>query len=134
MSLTIVLRRIKGMKIKRDRLDDLFSEYIRRRAIKGGHCCERCGTYKLSYKQLQACHFHGRSKKSVRWDEDNAIGLCMGCHIYLDSHPLEKVEFFKRLLGDRFDLLNARMRVTEPVDKKAIEIYLKEKIKGVENE
>uniref|UniRef100_A0A6H2A1D5 Uncharacterized protein n=1 Tax=viral metagenome TaxID=1070528 RepID=A0A6H2A1D5_9ZZZZ len=93
---------------------------------KGG--CERCGTPKESYLKLQCCHFHGRSAKSVRWDEDNAAGMCMGCHTYLDGHPMEKVEFFKTLLGEEaFDKLNARYRQMGKPDKKMLMIYFTEK-------
>lgn len=121
------------MKIRLDKLDIILSESIRRRAIKRSGGCERCLTPKIDYKQLQCCHFHGRSNKSVRWDEDNCVGLCMGCHIYLDSHPLEKVEFFKTLLGERdFALLNSRMRITWPrPDKEALTLYYKEQIRGL---
>jgi len=117
------------MKIRIDPLDTLFSEFIRKRAMKRTGGCERCLTPKTDYKQLQCAHFHGRSKKSVRWDEDNAVGLCCGCHLYLDSHPLDKVEWFKSLLGEeRFDLLNSRMRNMEKPDKKLLTIYFNNKL------
>jgi len=118
------------MKIRIDPLDVLVSEYVRRRAIQRVGGCERCLTPKTDYKQLQAAHFHGRSKRSVRYDPDNLAGLCFGCHQYLDSHPLEKVEFFKSLLGEQdFDLLNSRMRNMEKPDKKLLTIYYQEKLK-----
>lgn len=134
------------MKIRRDKLDILFSEYIRRRAIKLVGGCERCLTLKYdtlkedgsifpAWKKLQCAHFDGRSKKSVRWDEDNACACCYGCHQYLDSHPLEKVEFFKHRLGEeRFEFLRGRMRITYPKpDKRLIELYLKTKLLEVSN-
>ena len=110
------------MRIHLDKLDILFSKYIRLR----DKVCQRCGG-----KAQHSAHFHGRSRRSVRWDEDNACALCFGCHIYLDSHPLEKVEFFKTRLGERgFDMLNSRMRRMEKVDKKLLELYYQNKIKG----
>jgi len=112
------------MKIKIDKLDVLFSEFIRLRAK---NYCERCGKYS---ERLQTAHFHGRAKKSVRWDEDNACGLCFGCHSFLDSQAMEKIEFFKQRLGqERFDLLNARMRQVGMPDKEAVTLYLNEKMK-----
>ena len=123
------------MRIRLDKLDSLFSRYIRMRAIAQVGGCQRCLTPKVDYKQLQAAHFHGRSRRSVRWDEDNSCGLCMGCHVYLDSHPLEQVEFFKTLLGERdFDLLNARTRVTAKPDKNALTLYLRQKIRDLNSE
>ncbi len=118
------------MKIRIDALDQKFSEYIRKRAMKLSGGCQRCGARKESWKQLQCAHFHGRSAKSVRHDPDNAIGCCYGCHSYLDGHPMEKVEFFKTLLGEEaFDKLNSRARITHPKpDKKLLMIYYKEKL------
>lgn len=115
------------MKIRIDPLDRLFSEYIRKRSA--GGCCERCGKF-YGWEKLQCAHFHGRRKKSVRWDEDNACALCFGCHSYLDSQPMEKVEFFKERLGkEKFQHLNIRAGMIQKPDKVAIEIYLRTKIK-----
>ena len=120
------------MKIRIDPLDTLFSEYVRKRAMARVHGCERCLRGKAAYSELQCCHFHGRSRKSVRWDEDNAAGLCMGCHVYLDSHPLEKVQFFQERLGDGFDLLTARASQTYPrPDREALGLYFKAKLREV---
>ena len=116
------------MRVKIDPLDKLVSEYVRKRS-KG--YCERCGKY-YGWKKLQACHFHTRSKKSVRYDEDNLVALDFGCHQYLDSHPYEKIEFFKERLGDKLDLLNARASKPGKLDKKLLWIYYREKIKEYE--
>ncbi len=117
------------MKIRIDPLDVLFSRFIRLRA-KGQ--CERC-LQEVDFKRLQTAHFDGRARKSVRWDEDNACACCCGCHRYLDAHPIEKIEFFKKLLGEEgFEALQGRMRQIGMPDKKMIEIYLKEKIKELE--
>ena len=117
------------MKIRIDPLDKLFSEYIRLR----DKVCQRCFSPTNS---IVCMHFHGRSSKSVRWDEDNACGGCMGCHSYLDGHPVEKVEFFLKRLGqERFDALDGRRRITWPKpDKKLLTIYLQQKIKELSHE
>lgn len=115
------------MRIKLDALDILFSEFIRRRAMLTGGC-ERCLTPKSDYKQLQCSHFFGRSKKSTRWDEDNAAGICFGCHQYLGSHPAEHTEWFKQRLGDKYDLLLARTRTIGKPDKEALMLYYRSKL------
>tara|TARA_Y100000310_G_scaffold345212_1_gene462742 strand:- start:2209 stop:2577 length:369 start_codon:yes stop_codon:yes gene_type:complete len=119
------------VKIKISPLDALFSEFIRKRA-KG--YCERCGKL-YGWKGLQCSHFHGRAKRSVRWDEDNACALDFGCHIYFTSHPLEYYEWFKNRLGeDGFNTLQGRVRITHPKpDKKLLTIYFKQKIKELAN-
>ena len=71
----------------------------------------------------------------MRWDEENACLLCFGCHMYFTAHPLEHVEWFKARLGYRFDLLQARMRITHPKpDQEAITLYLRAKIKELDEE
>ena len=111
-------------------LDGLFSEFIRKRAIVTAGGCERCKTPKRSYKQLQCSHFAGRAAKSVRWDEENAAGLCGACHMYFTAHPFEHNKWFMERLGDRFELLMVRRRSTWPKpDRKMIELYLRQKIK-----
>ncbi len=123
-------KKTSRLKIRIDPLDALFSEYIRKRT---GGCCQRCLQFK-GWRRLDTAHFHGRSNRAVRYDPDNACGACWGCHTFLDSHAMEKVEFFHQLLGQkRFDMLNSRARITWPrPDKKAIALYLREQIKKLE--
>lgn len=114
------------MHIKRDKLDILFSEYIRKRA---GGKCEYCRIPK-DFKQLQCSHYWGRRKKSVRWDESNAAGICFSCHRHLTEHPYVHTEWFKKRLGEKeFLKLNIRANMTYKPDRKMIEMYLKEKLK-----
>lgn len=118
------------MKIRIDPLDKLFSEYVRKRAMYRCGGCERCGSKKSSYKELQCAHFHGRRKRSTRYHEDNACALCYGCHSYIDGNPLEKIEFFQKLLGDdKFDGINYIASHPKKPDKEAIKLYLEQKIK-----
>ena len=131
------------VKVKSNKLDALFSEYIRKRAIQEVGGCERCLTKKFdiqeengdifpSWKRLQCSHFHSRGKQSVRFDEDNAIGVCGACHLYLSAHPLIHVEFFKARLGDKFDLLNARARTpAKYLDIQALMLYYKSKLEDM---
>ncbi len=117
-------------------LDKLYSIYIRMRAIFRVGGCERCLTPKLSWKQLQCSHFFGRARRSVRWDEENAVGLCGACHMYFTANPLEHTEWFKKHLGEeKFDLLNSRMRQTHPKpDQNLLLIYYQVKIKEMKGE
>ena len=120
------------------KLDTLFSEYIRKRAMKLCGGCQRCHNGKGSWKELQAAHFHSRRKYSTRWNEDNAVGLCGGCHIFIDSHPQEKIDFFRDLLGDnRFISLAVTAQMTSrnsATDYKLIEIYFKQKIQEIDEQ
>lgn len=114
------------MRIKLDPLDILFSRLIRLQA-KG--VCERCGN-PVGFGKLQTSHFHGRRKKSVRWNEDNACALCFSCHQYFTENPLEHVDWFReRLGGERFTLLHIQSQTINKVDKEAVRLYLEQKIK-----
>ena len=123
-----------------DRLDDLFSELTRRKAILNVGGCERCLTPKYdivkedgfifpAWKQLQCAHFKGKRNHALRWDEDNAAGICGGCHTYFHANPDKATEWFRKRLGDKADLLEVRARMSgKDIDKSAVEIYLKHKI------
>lgn len=131
-------RRLKTDSQKQiSRLNDLWSEYIRKRAMYRCHGCERCGGWKESYKQLQAAHCFSRKDRTTQWDERNGAGLCGACHMHIDSHEDAKFELFRRLIGDsrEFELLYYLSRMTTkqaPVDYTATEIYLKLKIKELD--
>ena len=124
---------------QRDPLDTLFSEFIRRRAMARVGGCERCraekydstredGTGRPAYLQLQCSHFIGRTTKAVRWDADNAAGLCGGCHMLLEHNPDQHQEWFLAHLGeDGYNMLQARRRQGRP-DRNALAIYYRVQI------
>jgi hypothetical protein len=114
-------------------LDKLFSEFIRKRAMKNAGGCERCHAGKSSYKSLQCSHFHGRRKRSVRYDIDNAIGICGACHMYLGANPAEHVLFFLEKLGqEKFNNLHIRAQFHYKIDEQAIALDLRQRIKDLE--
>lgn len=111
------------MRIKLDKLDILFSKIVRQKA---DNHCEYCGKY-TPIKKLQCSHYHGRRKRSVRWDFDNACAVCFGCHLFLGENPYAHTEFFKKRLGsDRFEQLNIRANTIGSPDKAKLEIEFKE--------
>lgn len=36
---------------------------------------------------LQCCHIVGRSNVHLRWDNQNALAMCQGHHVYYTFHP-----------------------------------------------
>jgi len=134
------------MRIKTDRLDRLFSDYIRMRIYGEGRvACEYCGRVYYdkvkengdispAWKRLQCSHFHSRRKRSVRYDPDNACGLDFTCHQFLGGNPYQHTEFFKKRLGSkRFEELNIRAEITPAkLDKEKVAADLKERIKLME--
>jgi hypothetical protein len=55
---------------------------------------------------IHCSHFHGRGKWSVRFEPDNAMAACFGCHRILGSQPDEHRRLFEARLGqERYEVL-----------------------------
>lgn len=94
-----------SFKIKIDKADKVFSQYIR---LRDGRCLRCLIPVELNSKglpvSLQASHFQGRGKENTRFNEDNVCALCMGCHMYFTAHPGEHYQWqVKRLGQDKVD-------------------------------
>lgn len=115
--------------------DKWFSLYIRAR---DRWTCQRCGTrYIPPTKALHNAHCFGRGSHMTRWDEDNCMALCYGCHSYLDSHPVEKIKFWVNKKGqkavDSLEVLSNTQYYGWKRDAKEIAKFYKNKFKE-ENE
>ena len=66
-----------------ERLDKVFSEFIRRRTAddRGFVRCYTCGATK-HWKEMHAGHFQSRSKYATRWNETNVQVQCVSCNIF----------------------------------------------------
>ena len=97
--------------IKRTVADKIFSDIIRTR---DSWTCQRCNKtinrFSPTARQgLHCSHFIGRSRYNTRFDEDNCVALCYGCHRYFTSNPLEHHEWqHKRMGEERLVDLHAR--------------------------
>lgn len=82
--------------------DKLFSIYIRNR---DKWTCQRCHTrYEPPTTALHCSHYFSRVKECTRFEPDNCIALCFGCH-NLWGHGDQRDEytaFMKKKLGKRF--------------------------------
>jgi hypothetical protein len=65
-----------------NKLDKLISVQIRARGM-----CERCG----KKENLQCAHIYSRSYKHLRWEPENLICLCSGCHFWWHQNPAEAI-------------------------------------------
>jgi hypothetical protein len=92
--------------IRRDAADKRFSDQIRER---DNWTCRRCGSTPVSHQGLDCAHHFTRRTRATRFDPDNALALCTGCHFHLDGHPIEKEAFWRSVIGnERFEALAAR--------------------------
>jgi len=83
--------------------DLLFSEYIRKRDGK----CMYCG----KKENLQCSHVYGRRWEDGRWDCDNAITLCAGCHLYRwhsGEYQVQMHEWFMETFADEWSRISKK--------------------------
>ena len=81
-----------------DKLDKVFSIYIRRRYAKNDVAeCFTCGK-KDHWKKLQNGHFQSRKHYATRWDEQNCQVQCAGCNVFRYGEQF----LFAKYLDERF--------------------------------
>jgi hypothetical protein len=115
-----------------EKLDKIFSQYIRRRyAINNISECFTCGV-KNDYKKQQAGHFASRRHYSTRWNEYNVQVQCYSCNI---CNQGMQFEFGKKLClkyGDNFaeDLMLKSKEIVKFTESDLIELidYYTEKV------
>lgn len=117
-------------------LIDLWSKAVK---CYDGHKCAYCG--KEQY--LNSHHIFSRSNKSTRYDLNNGITLCAGCHTLsskFSAHktPVEFVEWIKEKRGEKwYDDLRKRAKKTKKFsaqDLKDIKFNLYEIIDHLSND
>lgn len=85
------------------RLDNVFSQYIRKR----DRYCITCGTTEA----LQCSHYYTKkAHMSVRWDERNAHAQCAACH--MRHHNIDPATYSLWMIDtlgrEEFDLLRLK--------------------------
>jgi len=87
--------------------------------------CQKCGTYhgpttdgvvrSKTRGGLDAAHIFSRRFRATRWDIDNGISLCVGCHRgWAHTHPAEFLSWVKtRIGGGKFEALRMKARGLE---------------------
>ena len=97
---------MKTAEIKK--LDKLWSKKIRER----DEVCQVCG----GTQYLNAHHVIGRRNRNIRWDMDNGITLCSGCHTFktesAHQSPLWFSEWFNTRYPERYDNIMSKRLVT----------------------
>jgi hypothetical protein len=105
------------------RLDAAWSELVKLRA---NYQCEVCG----KTKNLNSHHIWSRIRKSVRWDVQNGVCLCVGCHVGPKSahkDPMWFADWIRRKRGeDWYNMMTLRANSTGKRMKFEKELLLKE--------
>ena len=102
----------KGTKQLRDKLDRIFSEYIRLRDAKefGGKYfrCISCGRV-LPFAQADCGHYISRTNMALRFSEQNCSAQCRYCNRFKDGNVLEYRQGLARKIGEKsVELLESR--------------------------
>jgi len=83
------LRKAASLSTLKNKLDKLWSEYVRRKdAIDGIATCVTCGTQK-HWKEMQCGHFVSRTHLATRWLVNNTAVQCARCNILLRGNMVE---------------------------------------------
>ena len=109
----------------------MFSKYIRSR---DNYTCQRCGkVHPGGGRGLHCSHYWGRGRENTRFDPEDCIALCYGCHrIWGGDERSDYTAFMRRKLGDTgYDLLDIRAHTYKKRDDKLDEIIIKELLKEV---
>lgn len=86
------------------KLDKRMSDIVRSLGY-----CQRCGPHvPQRYEILQCAHIYSRTYRSVRWERQNLLCLCAGCHFYFHRNPLEFGEWVQNYLGAKYVILKAQ--------------------------
>ena len=108
-------RKAPSMSTLVDRLDNVFSKYIRLRDAmpSGTFRCISCGKIK-PIDQADCGHFFSRTKMSTRFDEDNCHAECRYCNRFSADHIIGYRENLIRKIGQqRFILLEVKAHETK---------------------
>lgn len=99
--------------------DKLFSDIVRSIGE-----CEHCGA---KDKTLQCAHIISRQYRNTRWDLENAVCLCVKCHLYwAHKNPLAFVDWLEEYYGEDIrQRLRLKSQSIEPVDLEKTYEFLK---------
>jgi len=109
-------------------LDGIWSKAVRTR---DGFRCQRCPPHKqrIFDEKSKGLHAHhiltkGGHGFSTRWDIENGVAVCYGCHMYLQGNPLENERFAVENLGINYEEMQRKGKTTVKVfyDEKKAEL------------
>ena len=79
------------------KLDDECRRITRSKGYCEWNITKKCNSL---YENLQWHHVFPRDYMATRWDLDNSICLCKGCHLYWHLNPLEAEDWIKSYIGE----------------------------------
>jgi 5-methylcytosine-specific restriction endonuclease McrA len=120
----------------KDKLDKVFSLYIRLRDSKDGYgnCCT-CGK-RIHYKEGHCGHFISRRHYGTRWNEYNCALQCVKCNLFDQGRQYDFSLYIRRKHGEEvLEEILQRSKETVKFTKSDYEQMIKEykdKVKEIE--
>ena len=118
-------------KPQKNKLDRLFQQTIVKRDGK----CQICS----KEARLNAHHIYSRARMNTRWDLENGIALCVGCHTFsstLSAHKTPRAFFrwLEQRKGKKWvdDLEIRSDMIAQNLDYNLLKIYLEQELKKYE--
>lgn len=97
------------------KLDTLVSSIVRSKGK-----CERCG----KKENLQCAHIYSRRYKHLRWDLQNVVCLCAGCHFWAHQNPTEFAFWVETIRNVKY--LQKQRQISTPIKMFELEDLYKE--------
>lgn len=111
------MRRVSRKAVTDRELDRLCREQV---FYRDSGKCIRCG----GERHIQWCHVYSRRYKSLRWDTDNSMTLCAGCHLLWHHQPAMMVAWWASKFPDRDKRLGLIMQTPRKIDREAVRLAL----------
>ena len=113
-------------------LDDLCRKLVVH--LRDHGYCQRCGSSGKT-RGVQWAHVFVRNYKRLRWNPDNSLALCAGCHAWFDHHKKDAWPWFAQEFPDRaqrLELLIATRGLRPKMDLAAEKAWLTQEIAKLE--
>ena len=83
------------------------------------------------YHGIQWAHVTTRGVKILRWDQDNVMTLCAGCHLWWHHYPLEAAAWFRERFPERAERITFKCQTIRirTLDRAAIRLALQTDLK-----
>jgi hypothetical protein len=90
--------------------------------------CQKCGRVEV----IQWAHIHTRGVHSMRWEPDNSLALCKGCHYQGHLHPTEFSAWFTGRFPERAARLTLMRQTPRKMDRKLMRLWLEQEANRME--
>lgn len=98
---------------KRRRMITELDKAARERVFeRDGGICIRCGD---KSRIPQWAHVLSRRHLCTRWEADNAMSLCGGCHLFWHHEPALAVDWFIKNFRERWERITAILQVNPKI-------------------